>query len=89
MLLQRMPRVRRTIGDVVEEVHDAGQRAEDDEGFNRNERLVRLEQPAAENQAGKEQEVLGPLLGTERSEEESRQTLAEDEKLRTASASLS
>jgi len=84
-----MARVGGAIGDVIEEIHRARQRAEDDERRQGAQRRVAIEQTAAEDQAGKQQEVLRPLLGAQRDEERKRQTFAEDEKLRTASASLS
>ena len=76
------------IEDVVDQVHRAGQRAEDRERRDGDRHRERLEQAPAEDHAGQHEQVLGPLFGPERGEQWARYTLTE-EKLRTASASLS
>ena len=100
-LLQRMPPIRVAIRHVVEEVDGARQRAEDRERRRRGGDGVQVEQASAEEQAREQQQVLRPLFGTQRApdreptstkgapSQRGRQTLAEEEKLRTASASLS
>ncbi len=57
------------IGDVVDQIHAAGQRAEDAEGFDRCEDRLAIEQAFGEDQPGEDQEVLGPLAGAEGEEE--------------------
>ncbi len=49
------------IRDVVDEVHDAGERAEDDERRDRPPDGVCVQQALTEDQRGEEHEVLRPL----------------------------
>ena len=94
------------VGDVVEQVDRARERAEDAEGGPRIDNRRELQQTSAEHDPREHEQVLGPLFGPERGEQQSgsrlgpdgpfrcdvelrRYTLAEAEKLRTASASLS
>ena len=66
---QRMTAIAAAIGDVVHQVDDTGQRAEDGEGDDRVADRGRIEEPAAEEQAGEYQQVLRPLPRPERDEE--------------------
>ena len=103
-LFQGMTPIGLAIPDVVEEIRCAGQCAEDRESCQSSDDRAGFQQSAAEQQTREKQQILRPLLGTQRRREERRverrtsrrdsvitddQTLAEEAKLRTASASLS
>ena len=65
-----MPLICVTVGEIVDHVHDPGQRAEDDEGRDGASYRRRVEQVTAEQHAGEDEQVLGALFGAERGEEE-------------------
>jgi len=69
MSLQRMLPIRLTVSHVVQEVDDAGQRAEHDECGRRVQHRWRVEEALAEEQATEDDEVLGPLRRTQRTDE--------------------
>ena len=58
--------VRLAVGDVVEQIDRAGQRAEDRERRKRNRDRGWLDQPSAEHDAREHEQVLGPLFRTQR-----------------------
>jgi hypothetical protein len=60
------------IDDVVEQVDRAGQRAEDGEGGGGEGDRGAVGQLPPEQQAGKHEQVLGPLSGPERAQQECR-----------------
>ena len=57
------------IGDIVDQVDDAGQRAKHPEPCRRVEDRVRIEEALPEEQAAEDDEILRPLPRTERSNE--------------------
>jgi hypothetical protein len=61
------------IGDVVHQVHDARERAENHEGRRGTANGDRIGEPLAEQQPGEDEEVLGPLAGPHRDDEARRQ----------------
>jgi hypothetical protein len=101
-----VPLIGFAIRDIVEQVDRTRKRAEDAERGRRACDRRQLQQTSAEHDAREHEQVLGPLFGPERGEQQSgsrlgpdgpfrcdvelrRYTLAEAEKLRTASASVS
>ena len=64
-----MPTIGLAIHHVVHEVHDARQRAEDDEAGGRARDGIDVEQLDRENERGEYEEVLGPLSRPERDKE--------------------
>jgi hypothetical protein len=66
-----MDSIRLTVSDIVDEVHDARQHAEDRESPKRAGEGARIEQLLllAEDQAGKDDDVLRPLFRPEREQQ--------------------
>ena len=69
-----MPPIRVAVHHVVHDVHDAREAAEDREGCGRARERRSIEQLAAdrrvaEQQAGEDEQVLGPLTGTQRQDQ--------------------
>src|SRR3989441_1496042 len=67
--LERMPAIAVAIQDVVEEIHDTRQSAEDREGRQRAQHRRRHEQLHAEQQSGEDQQIFGPLARAQRVEQ--------------------
>jgi hypothetical protein len=65
-----MPLVRFTIGEIVEEIDGARQRAEHEERGQGQSEGLGIEQPAAEECGSEHDQVLRPLLGTNGDEQE-------------------
>ena len=57
------------VHDVVDEIHDARQRAEDGEGANRSNDGSGVGETLPEEQAGEDEEILGPLARSYRHEQ--------------------
>ena len=56
------------IRDIVDEIDDTGERAEDDEGRRCSRDGLWIGEAEAEDEPREDQEVLGPLAGSEREE---------------------
>jgi hypothetical protein len=69
MLLERVQAVRLAVHEIVEQVDDAGQRAEDGERGHRAGDRIRVEQLLAEDQPREDDQVLRPLVRTKRGNE--------------------
>ncbi len=67
--LDRMAAIGLPVRHVVEEIDDAGERAEDDERGEGIQDRPRVQQPLAEQQRGEDDEVLRPLRRPERQDE--------------------
>ena len=64
-----MELIRTSIAHVVDEVHDARQHAEDRKGPKRVSEGIRIAQLFAEDQAGKDDDVLRPLFRPKREQQ--------------------
>ena len=64
-----MPPIAVAVRDVVDQIDDARKQTEDGERRRRAADRGRIEQPAAEEQAGEDQQVLGPLAWTQGDEQ--------------------
>ncbi len=67
--LHGVPAVGLAIGDVVDQIHDTGEGAEDHEGERRVQHRPSVQQPLAEAQRGEDDQVLRPLRRPERVDE--------------------
>ena len=79
MLLERVHPILAAIGDVVDEIHDARQRAEDEEGGEGLSDRLGIEERGrvaalAEHQRGEDDQVLRPLRGAQGLEQETSAT---------------
>ena len=64
-----MPSIAFAVRDIVEQIDDARQRAEDAKAATAASTAGRVEQSLAEQQTGEDEEVLGPLGRTQRDEQ--------------------
>ena len=67
--LDRMLPILLAVRDVVDQIHGAGQRAKNQKGRRGFRRGGRIEQFDGKNQCGKNDEVLGPLIRSQRNEQ--------------------